>query len=1426
MAAFHPIIQQWFDERYGEPTDIQQQSWPRIAAREHLLITAPTGSGKTLTAFLWTLNRFFTGDLATGNTRVLYISPLKALNNDIQRNLLEPLAELKLRFETSDTPCPLIRVQTRSGDTDAADRRRMIRHPPEILITTPESLNLMLSSAGGRSLLYEIDTVILDEIHSVVDSKRGAYLMSAIERLVPLSGEFQRIALSATINPLELVASYVAGYKRQKNNFIPREISMLTSTAEKQYDIQIRYPERAADRDEEEKVWDYLAEDMLPRIHENNSTLIFVNSRALCEKLTFKLNTAAGRIVAYAHHGSLSREIRSEVESRLKQGQLEAIVATSSLEMGIDIGALDEVMLVQSPGSIASSIQRIGRAGHQVGASSRCTIYPTHPRDFLEAAVLAKAVTERSLEPIKTVNTPLDVLGQIVVSMAGTENWDLDDLFMELRRPTAFYRLTRKEFDLVINMLLGRYFDHHIRELRPKIRIDRTNNRIEARKGALLSLYLSGGVIPDRGYFQLRHEQDNARIGELDEEFVWEARVGQVFSLGTQTWQVKKITHNDVIVSPARAGSSAPPFWKAESLNRSFHYSEQINLFLESANQQLEHVGFSEHLINNHATEPRVADEIVSFLRRQKAHCNRDLPHRHHILFEQIRSAPGRASGNQLVIHTGWGAEVNRPFGMALEAAWEQRFDEQPEIYIANESIVLQLTHPIAASDLLEMVPSHRLETLLRHRLEGSGFFGARFRESAGRSLLLSKGRFNERKPLWMSRLQSQKLMDAVLKYEDFPILLETWRTCLQDEFDMINLRRMLAEIENRDIQISEVETNTPSPFAQSVAWDQINTYMYMSDTPKSTKRSNLREDLLTEVVFSPDLRPALNPELVANFVHQRQRLNESWRPRDMDDLEDWTKERSLIPKDEWLQLSDLLDFDVDQTRFKKIPGTELIASTDDVDRISTIYSKTSKAGEDLEVLIANWLQHYGPLSADRIADRLEINIVEVSACLDSLTAARTLIHGELIIDSEDLYYCDSANYEFLLRQQRLSHRQEVVALPLEALTGFILDWQSRTTSSDPLDRLYDCLERLRGLPLAAGLWESEVLPARLKDYETGQLDLLFQEGELMWLGHGEKTVTFCHPSDIELVSTSRTKPSALITDDQARYDFAALQEKTDLTTSNLSEKLWHEVWQSRITNDTVLALRRGIETDFKPLENMRQLAGAGKRRAFGQWRSRSPLVGNWLRVPASDQDLDAIETEELNKERARLMLARSGIAIRELCLRETDAFEWRLIFRALRLMELSGEVISGHFFKNIPGPQFMTPESLRCFQDQCGDRIFFINACDPASPSGLGLGSHGDDLPRRIASNYLVYHGSELVLTVSKRGKSLNFHVSPDNIHIDEYLNILAHLSYRSFQPVRQLGIDTINSEPAINSPFLSRIEQCFNVARDHKSITIQREI
>ncbi len=1458
-SAFHPLVQQWFDAQFDAPTDIQAQAWPRIADGDHLLMTAPTGSGKTLTAFLWSINRFITGDLQSGATRILYVSPLKALNNDIQQNLMTPLSQLRRWFDEAATPFPTIRVQTRSGDTDSTERRKMLRHPPEILITTPESLNLLLSSRGGQAMLMNIETVILDEIHGVIDSKRGVHLMSAVERLTGYSGEFQRLALSATINPMDQIAGLVAGYERHGDGFEQRKISILVSNTSKNYEISVRYPEQAANRGENEKIWDSLAEDFVEKITQNKSTLLFVNSRAICEKLTYKINLIAEKTIAYAHHGSLSREIRRDVEQRLKEGRLSAIVATSTLEMGIDIGDLDEVLLVQSPGSISSSVQRIGRAGHGVGEISRGTIYPTDPHDFIEAAVLSRAVLDRDIEPVKPIHCPLDVLAQIIISMTGTTRWDIDELFLELRRPTAYNSLTRQQFDLVLNMLAGRYADNHIRELKPRVIIDRLDNTIEAKKGALLSLYLSGGVIPDRGYFQLRHEDGNARIGELDEEFVWEANVGKVFAFGTQNWQVKKITHNDVIVSPAKPTAIAPPFWKAESLSRNFHYADRVGKFLEQANANVERPEYAGDLIADYQVEPAVADEIISYLMRQKEHCDADLPHRHHLLVERINSAPGRASGHQIVLHTGWGAMVNRPFAMALEAGWQESFGEQPEIFVSNESIVVQLPHEIGIPELLGLAPAEKIEDLLRARLEGSGFFGARFRENAGRALLLSKGKFNERKPLWMSRLQSQKLMDSVLKYQDFPILLETWRGCLQDEFDLSNLKMLLGEIDNNQITITEVVTSTPSPFAQSVAWGQINTYMYMDDQPKSSRTSNLKQSLLEEVAFTPDLRPALPLALIQSFEKKQHRLLPGYLPENEIELIEWLKERSFIPVAEWQQLLDLsehhlvntgsvgIDSSVTNVSTKILQqGHGLVVPLEDLQRIEASFQgKTDEDESSFITLIGNWLQHYGPVTLDKMVSVLGLPATRILPVLNQLEEEASLIAGQLVRDSEAIHWCDTRNYTFLLGLLRRESQVSFAPLALAELTPFLYQWQTRHSNSDTGEQLFHTLEQLRCYNTNAEFWETDLLPARIIRYETGMLDQIMQQGEIHWVGQGEKKISFCFREDEDLLGICPEEENAdrnqsdansihkqLLPDGSGKYDFAALLDQTGKSASTLAKELWQSVWQSRITNDSMMALRTGIEHNFRiPEATALTVASSRKLRrgGFNRWKGSIPFGGNWHRVHiVSQTDDELLEKEELNKDRARTLIDRYGIVFRELVNRELPALRWSRIFRSLRLMELSGEILSGYFFKDIPGPQFISPVAYRLLQQSLptSNTTFWINAVDPISPCGLGLAGFGDKLPRRVSSNHLVFQGSKLVLVSARNGKALTIHVPPDHDGLPGYLSMFRHLLYRSFRPMKKIEIETINEIPVRQSPYLDLLDSCFDLVKDHKSVVIQRNI
>lgn len=1522
LSHFHPLIGRWFTERIGQPTDIQQQAWPLIAAARHVLITAPTGSGKTLTAFLWAINQLVTGEWETGCAKILYVSPLKALNNDIHRNLISPLGELKQVFEEAGEPFPEIRVRTRSGDTPESERRRMQRHPPEILITTPESLNLLLSSPGGRLILRNLSTVILDEIHAVIGNKRGVHLITAVDRLVALSGEFQRIALSATIKPLETVAAFMGGLAAEGNppdvRYTPRPVSVVQSAATKQYDIQVRFPEEAVNRQIHDSVWEPLAVELKRVIAANRSTLLFTNSRRLCEKLTLKINHGEEWPVAYAHHGSLSREIREEVERKLKLGELQAIVATNSLELGIDIGALDEVVLIQSPPSVSSAIQRIGRAGHQVGQVSRGCLYPTHSTDFLEAAVLAPAILNQNIETIKTVEYPLDVLAQVIVSMVGVETWNIDELYVQLRASYPYRNLSRQQFDLVLNMLAGRYADMRIRELKPRVYIDRLDNTVAARKGALLALYTSGGTIPDRGYFHLRHSETNAMIGELDEEFVWEASIGQTFTLGTQNWKIERITHNDVLVIPANPRVMETPFWKGEENGRDFHFSEQIGQFMERANDCLDDPEFALNLQRDHRMDSTAAEQLLEFLKKQREQTRCDLPHRHHLLIEFVSSGPGATPGNQVVLHTLWGGKVNRPFAMALDAAWEKRFGHRLEVYTGNDCIVLLLPEEVRADELLSLVTSANAESLLRERLEGSGFFGARFRESAGRSLLLTRNKMSERMPLWMSRLRSQKLLDAVLRYDDFPILLEAWRTCLQDEFDLPGLRQILAELESGEIKWSEARTSHPSPIAQSLTWGQINRYMYMGDEPASQKTSRLRSDLLRDVVFSPGIRPAVSREIIEQFELKRQRLSPGYSPTTARELIEWVKERLILPSSELEALLQIMQRDhgvnpavmlkaaaVKLMRLSAPTAAEsLIVALELLPRVvSSLYGKASSVtveslfsftlttganetftreheeGEEsirqillpaeerpggadfldeyLSTLLGEWLQFYGPVSLDFIQTTLGIDKNRLFQTLEDLIDSQKLISGQLVTDGSDNDVCDAENFEILLRLARREAIPSFQPLGIEWLPLFLGSYQGLTGSEEGIDGLYHVLEQLQCYNTPANLWESEILPARLKPFDPSWLDTVMQESDLRWIGSENRRVAFCFESDLDLMQQEENGQGAidletddsdesgggtpgqdhdrfleLFSDEAGRYDFNTLLRKSNLKPEELTDRIWEAVWQGRVTNSNFLALRRGIEHRFK-LPDLSALKAnqrsrrrrSGSRAGFSKWKDSVYFSGNWFRLPVLELNSGLLEFEERKKERVRVLLDRYGILFRELLERESPQFRWSSLFRSLRLMELSGEVLAGCFFHGIPGLQFISHQAFRLLQRKLPEEaIYWINAADPASLCGIPLEALKSQLPKRVESAHLVFHGHRLVLVSQRNGKSLNFHVPPDDPNLQSYLGVLRHLLTRRFEALRRITIEAINDEEAARSPYVDALRTGFEVMTEYKQVILYR--
>ncbi len=1470
LSFFHPLIQQWFSEKVGTPTDAQAKAWPEIINGRHVLVTAPTGSGKTLAAFLWGLNQLITRAWPAGKVRVLYVSPLKALNNDVRKNLLKPLHELREYFSHAGEPFPQINVLTRSGDTPGEERRRMIRRPPEVLITTPESLNLLLSSKSGRTLLTGIATVVLDEIHAVVGTKRGTHLITAVDRLVPLSGEFQRIALSATVNPLERVAAFVGGFRQigkgKDSLYEKRPVTIIRSRESRASDIRVSFPPEAAVVSEEGSRWPGLAQAFKKIISGHESTLFFANSRRTTEKVTRFLNEGEPSAFAYAHHGSLSREIRLAVEEKLKNGELKAIVATNSLELGIDIGALDQVVLIQTPRSVSSALQRIGRSGHSVGEESRGLLVPTHGMDFVDAAVMARAVMEQDIEEVRPVEEPLDVLAQVILSMTAMERWDIDDLYAFIKTSYPYRDLPRRHFDLVIEMLAGRYADTRLRELKTRVSVDRVDNAIQAREEATFLLYSSGGTIPERGYFDLRLKDSRAKIGELDEEFVWERSIGETFTLGSQLWRIENITHNDVEVAPAKSAAGIFPFWRAEEQNRDFHFSERIGLFLEHAAGGLDAPGFKQEMMTSYSMEEAAADELIRFLHRQKEATGTHLPHRHHLLIEHVDDPASRADTRQVILHTLWGGRVNRPFALALAAAWEEKYRYPLQVISDDDAVSLMLPHDVETADLFSLVTPENVETLLRKKLEQTGFFGARFRENAERALLLPKSGFKRRMPLWLIRLRSKKLLEAVKSYEDFPVLIETWRTCLEDEFDLEDLEMLLEEVRDGRVRVGECLTRAASPFASGLVWKQTNKYMYEDDTPLLAKESALRPELIRELLFSTHLRPKVPAELIRVLDRKLKRTAQGYAPGSRGELLDWVKERLLIPEPEWKELAAAVrrDHDADAAGWlredaKKLAwiswqGTQypLLGSIEAFPKAfaafghrpdavtlqpvspeeehegslrRAVQAYVRKASEergapeeyDLSDFLSSWLAYYGPVEKGRVQELLGIPPEQLEEAIEPLIEAQELVMDRFGEESAALEVCDSENLEMLLRMARRYRQPVFEALPLEQLPLFLALYQGLAARGETIDDLQQRLEQLFGWPAPAGAWEEHLLPARMRPYRSEWLDSLMSSSDLIWFGCGKKRISLAFAQDLELFrpsdqaghSEDASELDRLIPDRRGRYSLFEIAKFSRLDSAAAAEQLWKEAWKGSATTDTFRTVRKGVLTGFKARAAAEEARPLSRRSGFNRWKVSRPIEGHWQRIDAMPAARDVLAEEELVKDRVRQLFRRYGILFRELLTNELPILQWRRIFRSLRLMELSGEVVSGHFFQGIPGLQFISHEAFRLLQEPLPqDAVFRVNAADPVSLCGLSLETL-PGLPPRIASTHLVYHGSRLVLVSKRLGKSLEIRVAPGEPHLPDYLSLFKDLLSREFNPLQKITVEEINGGPALRSPFAEAMKQ-----------------
>jgi ATP-dependent Lhr-like helicase len=1228
MDQFSRPTQEWFDGAFPAPTAAQLGAWQAIAAGEHTLVIAPTGSGKTLSAFLWAIDRLAGRAHATPGTSVLYVSPLKALAVDVERNLRAPLVGITQTAKRLGLAAPDISVGIRSGDTTAAARRSLRRTPPDILITTPESLFLMLTSAA-RETLRAVHTVIVDEVHAIAGSKRGAHLALSLARLDGLTQRpAQRIGLSATVRPPEEVGRFLVG---------DAPITIVAPPAPKTFDLSVRVP--VADMTEPEpaggagdfdaaqeprafSIWPHVDAAIVDLVLQHRSSIVFANSRRLAERLTARLNEAyaeragggvstehsppalvgattevnhgAASLLARAHHGSVSREQRAIIEDDLKTGRLRCVVATSSLELGIDMGAVDLVVQVEAPPSVASGLQRVGRAGHQVGEISRGVIFPKHRTDVIHCAVASMRMTAGQIEQLRIPLHPLDILAQQTVAACALEPVGVDTWFDVVRGTGSYAALPRSAYESVLDLLSGRYPSDEFAELRPRVVWDRDAGTLAGRPGSQRLAVTSGGAIPDRGLFPVFMVGEKAsRVGELDEEMVYESRVGDVFALGATSWRIEEITHDRVLVTPAFGLPGRLPFWHGDSLGRPAELGAALGEFVRTAGQAIERAPVAqldalidagkpsstisgksaatgrkpkrgnsignefvelEQIVHAAGLDDFATANLVSLLREQHS-ATGHLPTDRTLLVERFRDELGDW---RLVLHSPYGQPVHAPWALAVGARLRERFGVDGAPTAADDGIVVRLpdtTDDPPGAELFVFEPDE-IHDLVTEQVGGSALFASRFRECAARALLLPRRDPGRRAPLWQQRQRAAQLLDVARKFPDFPMLLETARECLQDVYDLPALAELQARIARRKLRLVEVETATPSPFANALLFDYIGQFMYEGDTPLAERRAaalSLDSGLLAELLGRVELRELLDAAVLELTERELQRLTPERHARDGEGLADLLRLLGPLTPHEATErcTADPRPWFAELVRARRalevsFAGRQWWAAVEDAARlrdalgvplpIGTPAAFIEPVADPLGDLVGRYARTHGPFGVAALAGRFGLGSAVAATALHRLAAEKRVVEGEFTPGSSGAEWCDNQVLRRLRRRSLAAARKEVEPVATAAFARFLPAWHHVGTAElRGLDGVYAVVEQLAGVPIPASAWETLILPARVRDYSPAMLDELMATGEVIWSGHGSITakdgwialhladqagVTLTPPDDIDLTET------------------------------------------------------------------------------------------------------------------------------------------------------------------------------------------------------------------------------------------------------------------------------------------------------------------
>ncbi|MGQ0845462.1 MAG: ATP-dependent helicase [Sporichthyaceae bacterium] len=1373
LAGFGEATRAWFESAFEAPTAAQAGAWAAIGAGRNALVVAPTGSGKTLAAFLAALDRLAKEPPpaeVNRRCRVLYVSPLKALAVDVERNLRGPLAGIGQAARRLGLPEPQIEVGMRSGDTPADQRRKLAQRPPDILITTPESLFLMLTSKA-RETLEGVETVIVDEVHAVAGTKRGAHLALTLERLdARLDRPAQRIGLSATVRPVEEVARFLGGaaaveiVKPPSSKVIEVKVVVpIEDMRELGAPAEEAHQGSAAGAAPRNSIWPHVEERIADLIAEHRSTIVFANSRRLAERLTQRLNEVAWEretgeqlaepgatrppaqlmaqsgvsrgvteVLARAHHGSVSKEQRAIIEEELKSGRLAAVVATSSLELGIDMGAVDLVVQVESPPSVASGLQRIGRAGHQVGAVSRGVMFPKHRGDLVPAAVVSERMTAGQIEALRVPRNPLDVLAQHIVSMTAMDEWPVDELAALVRRTANFADLPASSFEAVLDMLSGRYPSDSFAELRPRLVWDRVNGVLKGRPGSQRLAVTSGGTIPDRGLFGVFLVGEKAsRVGELDEEMVYESRVGDVFTLGTSSWRIEDITHDRVLVSPAPGQPGRLPFWKGDAAGRPLELGRAIGAFLRELNrlgpdaaaERLASAGLDQWAIGN----------LLTYLREQKE-ATGHVPDDRTIVVERFRDELGDW---RVCVHSPFGAQVHAPWALAVAGRLRERYGLDVQAIHADDGIVLRLPDvdelPDGASLPVVLDPAE-VDGIVTAEVGGSALFASRFRECAARALLLPRRDPGRRSPLWQQRQRSAQLLSVASEYGSFPILLETMRECLQDVFDVPGLVELMTDIANRRVRVVEVETQQPSPFARSLLFGYVAAFLYEGDSPLAERRAAalaLDQTLLAELLGQADLRELLDSAAVESVEAGLQRLAEDRRVKDLEGVADLLRQLGPLRTAEVVERGGtaqwLAELEADRRTIRvRIAGVEHWAGIEDAGRlrdalgvalpVGVPVAFTEPVADPLGDLLARYARTHGPFQLADLAERFGLGTAVARAALARLAAAGRVVEGEFRPGGTGTEWCDTEVLRRLRRRSIAVLRQEIEPVEPAALARFLPAWQHVGPASlHGVDGVLRIVEQLAGAAVPASALESLVLPVRVVGYRPDLLDALTTAGEVIWSGHGSL------PGDDGWISLHLPDTAALLLPEidpevaasplhaavldaleggnalffrnlADRVGTALAGSGVDTDDPALANAIWDLVWAGRLTNDTLAPLRtllggRGSHRTKTAAPRARYTAG--RRPSLGRptlpTRTGPPTVaGRWSLLPERDPD-----PTRRAQAAAEVLLDRHGVLTRGAVMGERTPGGFAAVYKVLSAYEEAGRCRRGYFVEGLGAAQF-----------------------------------------------------------------------------------------------------------------------------------------